>query len=675
MGAVGLVFGAKLRRYWRSWLLLILLIAIVSGFAVAATAAGRRTDAAFPGYVARYGDDAIVYTDKPLPQLARQPGVTRVVPVQMPYYGQPRCSCGHRINVSSFAVREVSAADLHRVVKLVSGRLPGPSSPVEGLASFTLEQDYGVHPGTVITLPMAAASQWPAIREAMAGGPLPQPKGPVIAVRIVGIVAAEYEFPNGETPTYDLYPSQAFAAATRSTPALPSYNVRLRNGVAGFAAFQAAVTRLNPSGAGVEDLDRPAAAITSSIHPQAVGWRVLGVLAGLVGVAVAGQALARQAAAESADHPALAALGVSPRQLVVVSMLRTLAVAVAGAAGAMAVATLLSPLAPAGEARLADPAPGLAFDGAVIGLGALATVAVVLVLGVLPAVRSARVRAAASRVAVRRPSVVAAAVAGAGAPPGAAIGIRYALEPGRGTRAVPVRTALTGSVAAVAAVCATVVFATSLAHLTATPALYGAPFQMYFPNSGPGGTSASPLLNDLERDRRISQITLASVPDVTVNHVVVRAFTGSVAAGKGPLLLSVVQGRLPAADDQIALGASTMRRTGARIGALARVTVTDPSGARHTRSFRVVGVLVFPGDFGTGSLGTGVAMTTAGYVAAQCPPAPTQARCLHEARSIPPEEILVRAVAGPAGQDALAYYGRLAQGDTTRPVVPAALVN
>ena len=32
MGAVGLVFGAKLRRYWRSWLLLSLLIAIVGGF-------------------------------------------------------------------------------------------------------------------------------------------------------------------------------------------------------------------------------------------------------------------------------------------------------------------------------------------------------------------------------------------------------------------------------------------------------------------------------------------------------------------------------------------------------------------------------------------------------------------------------------------------------------------
>ncbi len=71
-------------------------------------------------------------------------------------------------------------------------------------------------------------------------------------------------------------------------------------------------------------------------------------------------------------------------------MLRTLAVALAGAAAGVLVATLLSPLAPAGEARLADPAPGLAFDWPVATAGAAAAVAVVLALGLLPALRTAR---------------------------------------------------------------------------------------------------------------------------------------------------------------------------------------------------------------------------------------------------------------------------------------------
>jgi putative ABC transport system permease protein len=671
MRAVWLVFGAKLRRYWRSWLLLTVLIAIVSGFVLAAVAAGDRTDSAFPRYVASHGYDAIVYTVKPLPDLARLPGVAQVTTVTLPFAGQPRCSCGHRINYGQFAVREVPAGALHRTVKLVAGRLPDQSSRTEGLASFTLQRDYGVRPGTVITVPLAGASQREAVFKALAGGPAPKPAGPVIAVRITGIVAAENEFPSGGSPTYDLYPTTAFATATRDTPALPAYYVRLRHGLTDLARFEALAS--DNGAVGVQDLDRPAAAITSSIHPQAVGWRVLAALAGLAGLAVAGQALARQTAAESADHPALAALGLSPWQLVTVSMLRTLVAGVAGAAGAIAVATLLSPLAPAGEARLADPAPGLSFDGAVLGLGALATVAVVLVLGVLPALRGVRVRAAASRVAVHRPSAVAAAIAGAGAPPGAAIGIRHALEPGRGPRAVPVRTALTGSVAAVAAVCATAVFGASLAHLTATPALYGAPFQMYFNYSGPGGTSGTDLLTDLRRDHRIDQITVASLPDVTVNHVRVRTITAS--SVRGSLLLSAVRGRLPDGAGQIALGASTMRGTGARIGGSVRVTVADPSGASRTRSFLVVGMLAVPGDFTTGGLGTGAAMTTTGYVAAQCPPGPKQAACLDRAGKRIPDLIVIHAVDGLAGKAALSHYGGKQDDNATRPVIPAALVN
>ena len=159
MGAVWLVFGAKLRRHWRSWLLLSLLIAIAGGFVLTATAAGRRTDSAFPRYVASHGYDAIVYSVGPLPRLARLPQVAQVTPVRMPFYGHPRCSCQRQINESDFSVREVPPAGLRRVAKLLAGRMPDQSSPHEALASFMLQRDYGVGLGTVISLPMAAASQ------------------------------------------------------------------------------------------------------------------------------------------------------------------------------------------------------------------------------------------------------------------------------------------------------------------------------------------------------------------------------------------------------------------------------------------------------------------------------------------------------------------------------------
>jgi hypothetical protein len=107
MGAVWLIFGAKLRLHWRSWLVLSLLIAVASGLVLAAAAAGRRTDSAFPRYVASHGYDAIVYSVQPLPGLARLPEVAQVTPVRMPWYGQPRCSCQHRIDEGVFSIREV----------------------------------------------------------------------------------------------------------------------------------------------------------------------------------------------------------------------------------------------------------------------------------------------------------------------------------------------------------------------------------------------------------------------------------------------------------------------------------------------------------------------------------------------------------------------------------------
>ena len=74
---------------------------------------------------------------------------------------------------------------------------------------------------------------------------------------------------------------------------------------------------------------------TASIHPQAVGWWVLAVLAGLAGLAVIGQALGRQSVVESEEYPSLVALGLPRRQLLVLGTLRNLVLALVGAAGAV----------------------------------------------------------------------------------------------------------------------------------------------------------------------------------------------------------------------------------------------------------------------------------------------------------------------------------------------------
>src|SRR5208282_4380333 len=61
----------------------------------------------------------------------------------------------------------------------------------------------------------------------------------------------------------------------------------------------------------------------------------------------------------------------------------------------------------------------------------------------------------------------------AGGPVAGVVGVRFALEPGRGRTAVPVRSALLGTVLAVALVVTTLTFASSLNTLVSHPALYG----------------------------------------------------------------------------------------------------------------------------------------------------------------------------------------------------------
>jgi len=122
VGAVALVLRVRLRQHWRSWLALAALVALVGGFVMAAAATGRRTAAALPGFVARHGYDALVYSGQPLPGLASIPQVARVTPVLAPFAFPGRCtSCRKPIDSGAFDILEVPPSGLSRVVKLLSG--------------------------------------------------------------------------------------------------------------------------------------------------------------------------------------------------------------------------------------------------------------------------------------------------------------------------------------------------------------------------------------------------------------------------------------------------------------------------------------------------------------------------------------------------------------------------
>jgi hypothetical protein len=264
-------------------------------------------------------------------------------------------------------------------------------------------------------------------------------------------------------------------------------------------------------------------------------------------------------------------------------------------------------------------------------------------------------------------------LAGAKIPASALIGVRYALGRGRGRAAVPVGSALVGSVVAVTVLCATAVFGASLYHLTSTPALYGQPYDLVF---SPGGDiQFGRLLAGIARHRAISDISLAANEPVSING---RTVTGiATQAVRGRLLLATVSGRLQQADDEVALGATTMRQVGAHIGSLVRVTIPGPGGRARTLTDRVVGTTVFAPDVGTAGLGTGAALTLGGLIGDHCGPGPAGTACQVRAatRAGTALVIVVRVAPGTSRAATLARLARNYPDDVQFPATPANLAN
>jgi putative ABC transport system permease protein len=671
LGSVGMVFHAQLRHRWRSWLAITILISLVGGVVMAAVAAGQRTDSAIPRFVAAHGFDAEVYSSRPAPGIDRLPGVASATPVIGPDNGPPKCACTHPIGLSNFGVAALKTGG-GAVFNLVSGRLPDPSNPHEVVASYTLQHDEGVQLGSIISVPFYSRSQAAAVNDATAAPP--PPTGPTLALRVVGFEATEFDFPSGAAPDYLLWASPAFTREVLPRVGMSYlYFVRLRHGAADLPRFDAAASKRGPNSTFVQNVDAQVASVEASVHPQAIGWWLLAALAALVGLAVVGQALGRQSIAESEEYPTLVALGLERRQLAMLGNARSLAVGLAGAVGAVAIATLLSPIAPLGEARAAETSTGITFDALVLTLGALVTVAIVVALGIWPAVRASRTARTSNPIVDAKPSKLPGLLGSMGAPPSMEIGVRNALERRSGGANVPVGSALLGTVLAVVALCGTAVFGASLTHLTATPKLYGDPFQLNISNPN-GGRPDPTVLRSLEHDRAVTGLTQGiALPAITIGKVVVGALAGT--AVRGSLLMSTVDGRSPDAKGEVGLGGTTMHAVGARVGSVVDVTVSLPSGGKRTAPFRVVGQMSLPVIGNAVALGNGAVFTMAGYEDAACAPGPARTSCREEVAQSTNGGILASFVPGPRGQAAVNRYLDQYRSITTLALTPTSLIN
>lgn len=598
MGVVLLRARAELRSRLRSWVALSLLVGLTAGLVIAAAAGARRTDSAYERFLERQRAADVIVANYPDPGLATfdPAAVERLPQVAV----AARAAFFFLANDSGALAPADSrlGRDVNRL-KVVDGRLAAPDRVEEVVVGFERARLLHLHVGSEFPL-FGREEVEAAARLGLRN----------IRLHVVGLVAAPGEFPplaqGGPSIIFTPAFYRAYDRTALGRGAGRAVIIRLRHGAADLPAFRAELTRLaggKPFALSVQAEE--ADAVERSLHLQAVALWVLAALLGAAGVMVLSQALARQVFLESGDGETLRALGVTRRQLWALGLIRALVTSAIGAVVALGVAVALSPLTPIGTiARAAEPDPGVSVDPAVFGAGLAGTVLVTVLLTAPVAWFAARGRPAPAGPTPGGRSRVVRAAARLGAGAAVTTGLRMALEPGRGSTAVPVRTTLAGVTLAVTAFAAALTFGASSAHLLETPRLYGWNWDLAVTHYGAGPDLGGRSARIFLRDPAIAEFATGAlgVP-LAVNGARVDAV--ALDPGRGTVLPPIVEGRAPDRPGEIALGARTMRALHLEIGEAVAVRVAD-AGARR---MRVVGKGVLASTFSSAArLGSGAIM-------------------------------------------------------------------
>jgi ABC-type antimicrobial peptide transport system permease subunit len=629
MTTVWLALRSDVRRRWPALLALALLLGLIGGVVLTAAAGARRTDTAYPRLLRWANATQVDYVPEGTgftgyyTALARLPHIAAMTTAGV--YGLTLSPRNQTNVVVSSSPDGAMGVTVDRV-KIVAGRLYDPKTPGQAMIDQQLASLEHLAPGGTLRLY--------GVPSAPSGAP-EYSKAVTLTYRVTAIVVFDDQIvPTGtntaEPTALVSWPFAAPAVATALTDG-DEAAVRLQPG-ASLPAFTNAAEALAKRYAGTQaqagtagniitiNLSDQVNATERAIRPEAIALAVFAALAGLIALAVIGQLLSRQLALDAAEFPILRALGVNRAALVTLSLARLAIVTVTGAIVAVGIAIAASPLMPIGPARLAEPDPGIEVNLAILGAGAAAIALLPLAVLLPPAWRAARqahgagaLGAAEPAVRQSRPSRLAAALTRAGSVTGGA-GVAMAFEPGHGRTAVPVRSALAGSVIAVAALTAAVIFGASLVGLVSTPQDYGQNWiqEIDFNFGTATGAQAAQLV---KATPAITGYAAGNYGQLTIDGRIVPAFGLDQVRGGG--YLTLLAGRPPAAPDEIVLGAQTLRTIGARLGQTITVTVnqdlTGGPGPEHR--MRVVGVAVLPafsrGSFSPTGLGTGAVLPAA----------------------------------------------------------------
>ncbi len=601
---------SQFRGRWTGYLGLILLIGLVGGLSLAGVAAARTTQSSFPAFLASTNPSTLdidngTWNPGILKRVEAFPEVktlqTYVALNMVPIHpdGFPDFS-------NPFGDLEETGT-LHKLfidqdkITIVAGRMLDPDRPDEVVVSRFSADLLGFHVGQKVDEGVFTNQQ---LNE---DG---QPRSPAhqrLTLTVVGIGVFNDEVVQDDVDRITrMLVSPALADKVAGCCGSYAWSgVQLKDGAAGVQPFLHRYFEDLPASS------LPYIHVTSvieeqaeqSVKPESLALGAFGLIAGLATLIIAAQAIGRQVRLSTVDRQVMRSLGADPLETTFEGLPGIVGSIVLGALLAIGVSALLSPLAPFGPVRQVVSVHRISWDWTVIGFGTLTLVAALLGLALLFSYRDTPHRIALRmRRAPRRDSATVAALASSGLSLPATTGVRFALDSGRDRAAVPVRSAIIGTVLAVVVVVASLTFGSSLDTFISHPALYGWNWDYILEsNAGYGDMPASASSRLLDEDHDVTVWTGGFYTLLTIDGQSVPVLGES---PRGAVQPSTLDGHALDGPHQVVLGSETLRNLHKHIGG----TVTTGTGAQRT-TLTIVGTATMP-TVGVGhglhlSMGTG----------------------------------------------------------------------
>ncbi len=621
---------AELRRTVTASIVLTVVVAVIGGVVIAAVAGALRGRDALPGFLEyNNASDISVFSSfgslspdeerRLVDEMVARPewevvGAGRPVVLSLRVDGEW---------IATFANGVIEGPYLTELARpiLIDGRLPDFDREEEVVINEALADAAGLEAGDTLDLRTISPELLDAVTARQTSV---DPDGELVTVTVTGIVRSPVDLSLDRSAQERLGSDSWFLALG------PAFLERFEGRLATFGVGVEGRARpgerdelterlidIGGPGVSIEQgnlASEIVASATRAIDFETKALMAFALVLLITSASLIGQALGRQAAIDLDDDESLASLGMRRRERAAVPLARGTIVALAGSLGAASLALALSGLFPVGVARRAELDPGIDADLRVLGLGAaLIAVGVLARVGVTGWRRTAP-SPSVGGIATERVWTTSRVATVLHAPVSAEAGVRMALQRGRGRTAVPVAGAIVAVTTSVLVLTATLLVGSSLGHLIATPALQGWPWDLAVGNLNDLENVADTVDSLRANDRVDGFIGFSSGTIVIDGH---DSYAAAFGRGDPSVRPPAIEGRLPRAEDEVALGIQTLGTLGKDIGDT--VVLAAAPGAPEVEA-QIVGTVVLPAGLDTQlTLGRGAVMTGRGLTSVYGP--------------------------------------------------------